>query len=100
MSPQMKLRHYDCADCGIPCKSTSPNAERCAKLHQNRQSREYQQKMLARRRVARANRLPLRGEPQRRRQQRSAAEVTAAHSLIPWEACPPGFSSTLNRTQP
>jgi len=56
MYPQMKLRHYDCPDCGIPCKSTSPNAERCgkcAKLRQNRQSREYQQKMLARRRVAR-----------------------------------------------
>jgi hypothetical protein len=50
MYPQMKLRHYDCADCGIPCKSTSPNAERCtkcAKLRQDRQSREYQQKMLA-----------------------------------------------------
>ena len=23
---QMKLRHYDCVDCGTPCKSTSPNA--------------------------------------------------------------------------
>ena len=56
MHPQMKLRHYDCADCGIPCKSTSPNAERCrkcAKLRQDRQSREYQQKMLARKRAAR-----------------------------------------------
>jgi hypothetical protein len=53
----MKLRHYDCADCGIPCKSTSPNAERfrkCAKLRQNRQSAEYQQKMLARKRAARS----------------------------------------------
>jgi DNA-directed RNA polymerase subunit RPC12/RpoP len=28
---QMKLRHYDCADCGIPCKTTSPNAVRCPK---------------------------------------------------------------------
>jgi hypothetical protein len=56
MYPQMKLVHYDSADCGIPCKDTSPTAERrgnCAKLRQNRQSREYQQKMLARRRVAR-----------------------------------------------
>ena len=46
MYPQIKLRHYDCADCGIPCKSTSPNAERCgcARPRQNRQSREYQQK--------------------------------------------------------
>ena len=57
MYPQMKLRHYDCADCGIPCKSTSPNAERCrkcAKLRQNRQSTEYQRKMLARKRAARS----------------------------------------------
>ena len=53
MYPQMKLRHYDCADCGIPCKSTSPNAERCARPRQNRQSREYQQKILARKRAAR-----------------------------------------------
>ena len=54
MYPQMKLRHYDCADCSVPCKSTSPNAERCtkcAKLRQNRQSTEYQQKMLARKRA-------------------------------------------------
>lgn len=56
MYPQMKLRQYVCADCGIPCKSTSPNAERCrkcARLRQNRQSREYQQKMLARKRATR-----------------------------------------------
>jgi hypothetical protein len=56
MYPQMTLRQYVCADCGIPCKSTSPNAERCrkcAKSRQNRQSREYQQKMLARKRAAR-----------------------------------------------
>ena len=56
MYPQMTLRQYVCADCGIPCKSTSPNAERCtrcAKLPQDRQSREYQQKMLARKRAAR-----------------------------------------------
>ncbi len=55
MYPQMKLRHYDCADCGIPCKSTSPNAERCrkwAKLRQNRQSTEYERKMLVRKRAA------------------------------------------------
>ena len=47
MYVQMRLRHYDCADCGIPCKSTSPNAERCracAKLRLNQQSRDYQQK--------------------------------------------------------
>ena len=53
---QMKLRQYVCADCGIPCKSTSPNAEQCRKcatLRQNRQSREDQQKMLARKRAAR-----------------------------------------------
>ena len=28
---QMKLRFYDCLDCGTPCKSTSPNAVRCPK---------------------------------------------------------------------
>ena len=28
---QMKLRHYNCADCGTPCKTTSPNAVRCPK---------------------------------------------------------------------
>jgi DNA-directed RNA polymerase subunit RPC12/RpoP len=28
---QMKLRHYKCADCGTPCKTTSPNAVRCPK---------------------------------------------------------------------
>jgi len=69
MYPQMKLRHYDCADCGIPCKSTSPNAERCrkcAKLRQDRQSREYQQKILARKRAARKQTDVERGEPQRR----------------------------------
>jgi hypothetical protein len=57
MYPQMKLRRYVCADCGIPCKSTSPNAERCrkcAKLRQNQQSGEYQQKLLARKRAARS----------------------------------------------
>jgi hypothetical protein len=27
MYPQIKLRPYICADCGIPCKRTSPNAE-------------------------------------------------------------------------
>ena len=53
---QTKLRQYACADCGIRCESTSPNAERCRKcatLRQNRQSREYQQKVLARKRAAR-----------------------------------------------
>jgi hypothetical protein len=56
MYPQMTLRHYDCADWGILYKSTSPNAVRCgkcAKLRQNRQRRDYQQKMLARKRDAR-----------------------------------------------
>ena len=56
MYAEMKLRQYACADCSVPCKSTSPNAERCrkcARLRQNRQSREYQQKMLARKRAAR-----------------------------------------------
>ena len=53
MYPQMKLRRYDCADCGVPCKSTSPNAERCRKCAKLRQTREYQQTMLARKRVAR-----------------------------------------------
>jgi hypothetical protein len=57
----MRLRHYDCADCGNPCKSTSPNAERCracAKLRLNQQSRDYQQKALARKRAARVNTPP------------------------------------------
>ena len=56
MYAEMKLRRYACADCGIPCKSTSPNAERCrkcARLRQNRQSREYQQRVLARKGTAR-----------------------------------------------
>lgn len=56
MYVQMRLKRYDCADCGIPCKSTSPNAKRCrvcAKLRLNQQSREYQQKVLARKRAAR-----------------------------------------------
>ena len=56
MYAEMKLRQYACADCGIPCKSTSPNAERCrkcARLRQNRQIREYQQRVLARKRTAR-----------------------------------------------
>ncbi len=54
---EMRLRRYDCADCGGPCKSTSPNALRCrncAKLRERRQSRDYQQKMLARKRAARS----------------------------------------------
>ena len=58
MYVQMRLRHYDCADCGSPCKSTSPNAERCracAKLRLNQQSRDYQQKALARKRAGRQN---------------------------------------------
>ncbi len=63
---QAKLRQYACADCGIPCESTSPNAERCRKcatLRQNRQSREYQQKVLARKRQPAISRM-LRAEPQ------------------------------------
>jgi DNA-directed RNA polymerase subunit RPC12/RpoP len=54
---QMKLRHYDCVDCGTPCKSTSPNAVRCPKCakawekERNRQNqrRRYQRLMVARR---------------------------------------------------
>ena len=53
---QMKLRHYDCADCGTPCKSTSPNAVRCAKCakawekarNRQNQRRRYQRLMEAR----------------------------------------------------
>ena len=53
---QMKLRHYDCVDCGTPCKSTSPNAVRCPKCakawekERNRQNqrRRYQRLMAAR----------------------------------------------------
>lgn len=58
MYVQMRLRRYDCADCGTPCKSTSPNAERCracAKPRLNKQSRDYLQKVLARKRGARQN---------------------------------------------
>ena len=51
---QMKLRHYDCVDCGTPCKSTSPNAVRCPKCakawekERNRQNqlRRYQRLMV------------------------------------------------------
>ncbi len=53
---EVRLKHYDCADCGAPCKSTSPNAKRCrecAKLREHQQSRDYQQKLLARTRAAR-----------------------------------------------
>lgn len=54
---QMKLRHYDCADCRTPCKSTSPNAVRCPKCARawekarNRlnQRNRYQRLMEARR---------------------------------------------------
>ena len=54
---QMKLRHYDCADCGTPCKSTSPNAVRCPKCakvwekarNRQNQRRRYQRLMEARR---------------------------------------------------
>ena len=56
MYVEIRIRRYDCADCGVPCKSTSPNAERCracAKLRLNRRSRDYQQKVLAQRRAAR-----------------------------------------------
>ncbi len=58
MYVQMRLRRYDCADCGIPCKSTSPNAERCrscAKRRLNQQSRDYQQRVLTCKRAARQN---------------------------------------------
>jgi hypothetical protein len=54
---QMKLRHYDCADCGTPCKSTSPNAVRCPKCakawekvrNRQNQRRRYRRLMEARR---------------------------------------------------
>ena len=54
---QMKLRHYDCADCGTPCKSTSPNAVRCPKCakaweqerNRRNQRRRYQRLKAARR---------------------------------------------------
>ena len=54
---QMKLRHYNYADCGTPCKTTSPNAVRCPKCgktwekERNRQNqrRRYQRLMAARR---------------------------------------------------
>jgi hypothetical protein len=54
---QMKLRHYECADCGTPCKSTSPNAVRCTKCakawekarNRQNQGRRYQRLMEARR---------------------------------------------------
>ena len=54
---QMKLRHYDCADCGTPCKSTSPNAVRCPKCakaweqerNRRNQRRRYQRLIEARR---------------------------------------------------
>ena len=54
---QMKLRHYDCADCGTPCKSTSPNAGRCPKCaktwekarNRQNQRRRYQRLIEARR---------------------------------------------------
>ena len=57
MYVEMRLRRYDCADCGVPCKSTSPNAKRCrhcAKSRELQQSRDYQQKLLARKRAARS----------------------------------------------
>ena len=54
---QMKLRHYDCADCRTPCKSTSPNAVRCPKCanaweqkrNRRNQRRRYQRLKTARR---------------------------------------------------
>ena len=53
---QMKLRHYKCADCGTPCKTTSPNAVRCRSAgrrgeERNRQNqrRRYQRLTAARR---------------------------------------------------
>jgi rubrerythrin len=54
---QMKLRFYDCLDCGTPCKSTSPNAVRCPKcakawgMERNRrnQRRRYRRLRVARR---------------------------------------------------
>ena len=54
---QMRLRHYDCADCRTPCKSTSPNAVRCPKCakaweqerNRRNQRRRYQLLKAARR---------------------------------------------------
>ena len=61
---QMKLRHYNCADCGTPCKTTSPNAVRCPKCgkawekERNRQNqrRRYQRLIAARAGTLIANR--------------------------------------------
>ena len=56
MYVEMRLRRYDCADCGVPFKSTSPNAKRCrgcAKLRELQQSRDYQKKLLAGKHAAR-----------------------------------------------
>jgi hypothetical protein len=47
---QMNLRYYDCLDCGKPCKSTSPNAVRCAtcsKAWATQRNREYQRRRYA-----------------------------------------------------
>ncbi len=57
---QMKLRHYNCADCGTPCKSTSPNAERCpkcAKAREKERNRQNQRRSYQRLMAARAGRL-------------------------------------------
>ena len=57
---QMKLRHYDCVDCGTPCKSTSPNAVRCpkcAKAWEKERDRQNQRRRYQRSIAARAGRL-------------------------------------------
>src|SRR5580704_16962701 len=57
---QMKLRHYDCVDCGTPCKSTSPNAVRCpkcAKAWEKERNRQNQRRRYQRLMAARAGRL-------------------------------------------
>ena len=53
---QMKLRFYDCLDCGIPCKGTSPNAVRypkCAKAWGMERNRRNQRRRYRRVREAR-----------------------------------------------
>lgn len=47
---EMRLRRFLCADCRKPCKSTSPNAQRCrdcSKAHEVARAREYSRKRYA-----------------------------------------------------
>ena len=57
---QMKLRNYDCVDCGTPGKSTSPNAVRCpkcSKAWEKERNRQNQRRRYQRLVEARAGRL-------------------------------------------